>query len=354
MKKCLMLILALILMLGLSACGEKWDAAIFYTNCSDSYTTAIRATLDQALTEAEISYTNHCCENDQAVQYQQIAGAVEQGCDLLVVNCATGGDPEVVGTILELAGEVPVLFFGSDTAGDALWDTYPTACFIGTDSAAAAQLQGEMIGTYLLENYSAVDLNADSVLTYAMFRGDSSTDAAYRTQYAVEDADSLLTGADRIALSYFDAENRDKYQTASWSAETAQELMAANLAAFAGENGEIIELAICNDDAMAHGVIQALNGAGYNLGGSSPAIPVFGFGGTEEAKGLVSSGQLTGTVDPHTDAIATAIATAICAIQEGAAPAEAIVTAAVADTELCALAYDSDTRLYVTCTAYTG
>lgn len=355
MKKRLILVLALALALTLclTACGDTWDAAIFYTSCADPYTAAIRSTLDQALTDAEIPYANYCCEYDPAVQRQQIAEAVAGGCNLLIVNCAAPGDAEMLQAIMDAAGDLPVIFFGSDADyGDTL-DAYENACFIGTDADAAAHLQGHMIGAYLLANFDTLDLNGDSVLTYAMLRGDGSTEAAYRTQYAIEDADAILTAAGRIALSYFDCDNHDKYQLGDRSADTASSLMAQNLSAFTEANGGMIELVICNDDTMAQGAVQALNAAGYNRD-SSTVIPVFGFGAGEDAKALIADGKMTGTIDPHTDAIAAAIANAAAAFKDGTTATEAVTTAAAADPALCAIAYNSDNWLYITSTAYTG
>ena len=55
-------------------------------------------------------------------------------------------------------------------------------------------MQGEMIGDYLLENYDAVDLNGDGTISYVMFKGqEGNAEAEYRTQFAVEDANAILT-----------------------------------------------------------------------------------------------------------------------------------------------------------------
>ena len=57
-------------------------------------------------------------------------------------------------------------------------------------------MQGDMIGKYLVENFDAVDLNGDGSISYAMFMGQlGNVEAIYRTQYAVEDANKVLTEA---------------------------------------------------------------------------------------------------------------------------------------------------------------
>jgi len=72
-----------------------------------------------------------------------------------------------------------------------------------------------------------------------------------------------------------------------WSAAAANDYMTTALASHNATNKNMIELVICNNDAMAEGAISALNAAGYNKGGESPAIPVFGVDATEAAKALI-------------------------------------------------------------------
>ena len=57
-------------------------------------------------------------------------------------------------------------------------------------------MQGEMIGEYLLANYDTVDLNGDGSISYVLFKGqEGNAEAEARTQYAVEDANAILTEA---------------------------------------------------------------------------------------------------------------------------------------------------------------
>ena len=53
-----------------------------------------------------------------------------------------------------------------------------------------------MIGEYLKEYYSKVDLNRDGVISYALFKGEAkNVEAIYRTKYSVEDANEILVKA---------------------------------------------------------------------------------------------------------------------------------------------------------------
>lgn len=92
---------------------------------------------------------------------------------------------------------------------DDVVNSYDKCTFVGTDAAEAGHLQGEMIADYLIENYDAVDLNGDGRISYVMFKGqEGNNEAEYRTQYSVEDANSLLAEAgygfeDEPALTYY-------------------------------------------------------------------------------------------------------------------------------------------------------
>jgi methyl-galactoside transport system substrate-binding protein len=59
---------------------------------------------------------------------------------------------------------------------------------------------------------------------------------------------------------------------------------------------------------MAEGAISALNAAGYNKGGSSPTVPVFGVDATEAAKALIKDGKMYGTVQQDAVGMANALA----------------------------------------------
>ena len=66
----------------------------------------------------------------------------------------------------------------------------------------------------------------------------------------------------------------------------------------------MIELVICNNDGMAEGAISALNSAGYNKGGSSRQIPVFGVDATSAAIDLIKKGKMTGTIKQDAEGMA--------------------------------------------------
>ena len=98
--------------------------------------------------------------------------AIAKGTSLLVVNLVDSGSDDAAKNIIskaEAAG-IPVVFFNRSVSEEAV-SGYDKAVFVGTDYEMAGHMQGQMIGEYLVENYDAVDLNGDGVISYVMFKG---------------------------------------------------------------------------------------------------------------------------------------------------------------------------------------
>lgn len=211
-------------------------------------------------------------------------------------------------------------------------------------------MQGKMIGDFLMANYDAVDLNGDGEISYAMFMGQlGNAEAIARTQFGVEDANAVLTAAGKPALVYFDSSNSDCYQVdqdGNWSAKAANDYMVTNLSQYSEATGNMIELVICNNDGMAEGAISALNAQGYNLGGDSVTIPVFGVDATDAAKQLIADGKMTGTIKQDAEGMANGIAYLAKNIQAG--------KELMADTDSFNISPNVSNKIFIPYAPYTG
>ena len=376
MKKILALLLAAVMVLGLCACGSnggdstkgsdstvdsKTKVSVFWYDESDVYLSSVRTELNNKLNAVGVKYDNQYAAGDQAKQLDQIKTAIAGGSNLLVVNVVTSGTPDVAKDILNLAGNIPVIFFnraiGTDGSDVEVLKGSNTACFIGTDAPEAGHMQGKMIGDYILAHYDEIDLNKDGKISYAMMKGDeANVEAIYRTQYSVEDANAILTAAGKPELEYFDPNNSNKYQVdqgGQWSAAAALDYMNTNLSQYNEGNNNMIELIICNNDNMAEGCISALESAGYN-NGTGKTIPVFGVDATDSAKELIANGKMTGTVKQDAEGMAAAIAQIAKAVGEGTALKDAVAATAESNTEMYSVAEGVATKLYVAYAPYTA
>ena len=390
MKKVLALLLALTMVFALAACGGSSAPAatqapatqapaaeapaadapaeaaalkvgVFYYTYADTYISSVRTALDAELSALGIDYTDYDGNNSQTTQNETINTALQNGCNLLIVNMVTSGSTDVANEIISMAGDVPVIFFNRAVENDGEEGTvlgaHDNICFIGTEAPEAGHLQGKMVGDYVLANYDAVDLNGDGVISYAMFKGDeANVEAIYRTQYGVEDANAVLTAAGKPALEYFDAANSSKYQVdlqGAWSAQAATDYMNTNLAQYNEANGNMIELIICNNDNMAEGCISALETAGFNLGDGGKTIPVFGVDATASAQDLIAAGKMTGTVKQDAEGMAKAIAEVAAAVGEGTAMTDAIASVA-GSAEMYTVAEGIANKLFVAYAPFTA
>lgn len=336
---------------------EDMTVGVFYYTYSDTYISSVRTALDESLKAAGIDFQDYDANSNQTTQNEQIDTAISTGANLLIVNIVTSGSVDASQAIVDKAqaAGIPVIFFNraveSDEEEGKVLGSYDKCAFVGTDAPEAGHMQGDMIGKYLVENFDAVDLNGDGSISYAMFMGQlGNVEAIYRTQYAVEDANKVLTGSGKAELQYFDSSNKDCYQVdqdGNWSATAANNYMNTNLSQYNKENNNMIELIICNNDGMAEGAISALNDKGYNLGdGTSTTIPVFGVDATDAAKQLIADGKMTGTIKQDAEGMAEAIAFLTQNVAEGKAVMDG--------TDSYNISENVSNKIYIPYAAYTG
>jgi len=319
MKKIIALALALVMMLGLVACGGGNEAggnadgevAVFWYTYGDTYLSSVRAAMEEDLKAAGVNYQFYDGNNSQTTQTEQIQTAVTKGASVLVVNQVDAGSDDTTKAIIEIAkgANLPIVFFNRSVSEEIV-SAYDKAAYVGTDYTQAGHMQGKLVGEYLMANYDAIDLNGDGTISYVMFKGqEGNAEADARTQYGVEDADAVLTAAGKPALSFYDANNASKYlvdQNGAWSADQGQAYMQTILTQYSEANGNAVELVIANNDDMALGAIAALQAAGYNIEGAK-YIPVFGVDATDAAKAKIAEGSMTGTIKQDAEGMAQAV-----------------------------------------------
>ena len=336
---------------------EDMTVGVFYYTYSDTYISSVRTALDESLKAPGVDFQDYDANSNQTTQNEQIDTAISTGANLLIVNIVTSGSVDASQAIVDKAqaAGIPVIFFNraveSDEEEGKVLGSYDKCAFVGTDAPEAGHMQGDMIGKYLVENFDSVDLNGDGSISYAMFMGQlGNVEAIYRTQYAVEDANKVLTEAGKAELQYFDSSNKDCYQVdqdGNWSATAANNYMNTNLSQYNKENNNMIELIICNNDGMAEGAISALNDKGYNLGdGTSTTIPVFGVDATDAAKQLIADGKMTGTIKQDAEGMAEAIAFLTQNVAEGKAVMDG--------TDSYNISENVSNKIYIPYAAYTG
>lgn len=325
MKKSIFILLVIcICAISVTSCGgcaEEGEVSVLYYTYSDTYISGVRAEMDKIMKANHISYHNYDANGNQSTQTEQVDTAIAKGSRMLIVNIVDTGSDDAAKTIISKAKAVgiPVIFFNRSVSEEVI-KSYDKCFFVGTDYEMAGHMQGELIGNYVKDNYSKLDINGDGKISYVLFKGQQgNAEAEARTRFAVEDANKILKDAGKSGLVFYDAKNTDGYlvdQDGTWSNAAANNYMKTILSAYSEKAGNMVELVIANNDEMALGAISALGEAGYNKPGAR-VIPVFGIDATEAAKAKIDAGVMAGTVKQDAEGMATAIGTVLTNLEGG-------------------------------------
>ena len=303
------------------SCEREAEVSVFYYTYADAYISSVRSEMDAFFKRNGIKHHNYDSGSNQATQTEQVDTAITKGTSLLIVNIVDTGSDDAAITITNKAkaAGVPIIFFNRSVSNEVL-ESYEKCFFVGTDYEMAGHLQGQMIGEYLVKNYSNLDINGDGRISYVLFKGQQgNAEAEARTKLAVSDANNVLIGAARPPLLFYDKQNSDGYlvdQDGNWSNAAANNYMKTILSAYSEKSGNMVELVIANNDEMALGAISALSEAGSNKSGAR-VIPVFGIDATEAAKAKIDAGAMTATVKQDAAGMAETIATLFTNLEGG-------------------------------------
>ena len=279
MKKVLTLAIIAVMALTLSACktddGKVTIGANIYTFNDNFMNGVVRPELERYAEELGVELDVVDSEGDQAKLNDQVDVFIDKGVDVLAINLV---DPAAAKTIIDKAkaADIPLILFNKEATEAGVMDTYDKVWYVGTDSAEAGIIQGEMMVADWNAN-SDWDLNDDGVVDYVLLKGEPGhPDAEARTLESVKAFTDAGITVNELALQ----------ASPQWSTSDAKNTMDAWLtSAFADQ----IELVICNNDGMAFGAFQALEAAGKNL-------PVYGVDALDQALTMIGDDELMGTV----------------------------------------------------------
>lgn len=277
MKKVVAIMLALVLVLALAACGGKDDSkktvGVLIYKFDDAFMTTYRNALKEILEEKGYEVTFQDGNNDQAKQNEQINNYITQGVDALIINpVMTSAADQIVSTVKN-AG-IPTVLINREPTAEQM-SAYDKLVYVGCDAAQSGTFQGELI----LDTPNQGDINGDGKISYIMIQGDpENIDAQLRTEYSVK----ALTDAGKT-VEQLDLQRGD------WDREKGQTICANDLAQY----GDQIEVVFCNNDDMAIGALQSIQAAGRKV---NEDIYLVGVDALEAALNEVANGNMTGTV----------------------------------------------------------
>ena len=316
MKKIIALVLALMIIMSMTACGAKpaettpaapaaTEAAAAATEAAaepagevktykvgvaiyqynDNFMTLYRQeienyfkTLETDTVKYEVTMVDG--KNDMGEQTNQIDTFITQKMDVIICNLVQTSSAEVIIDKVVAAG-IPLVLINREPLGDAGDESYPgiinnpTVCYVGADARQSGTYQGEIV--LALPNKG--DLNGDGVVSYVMVVGDpENPDAQYRTEYSIK---ALTDAGVKVKELVKNVGN--------WDQTKGQEIVAAALTQY----GDEIEVVFCNNDGMALGAAAAIEAAGRKVGED---IYLLGVDALDECQEMVKKGTMTGTV----------------------------------------------------------
>lgn len=300
MKKLVMIMLTLFILTG---CKPKVvEIPLIIYDMNDTYMEDFEARI-VANASGIISIKTYDSQNSQIIQNEFIEAALKGGAKLLIVNPV---DRLGAYTIIEKAKlyDAAIIFINREPLAEDLLNGI-NVYYVGADPIASAELQAEIVMELFGNNPSALnqfDINGDNIIQAVILKGEQGhQDAELRTEYVIstlKDNNYNLEVLD-IKIANFDT------ATAKTAMDDLIELY-----------GDMIEVVISNNDAMAIGAIQSYVANGYftdlNENGiiereGEAFIPIIGIDGLDVAVNLIETGYLYGTVINDSENMAKAI-----------------------------------------------
>ena len=304
MKKVLVLMLALVLALsGFAAMAEmkdEYDVRVLVWKFDDAYGSSVR----QGMTKwaelvgqelgCKINLTMYDAADDMGKQKEQATQIVGENPDFVIINLAEVASGQTLVDLFKDAG-IPFLFYNKPPT-DETYDSVVKdsgSFFIGTLAREAGDMQGEILYDLWTADPASIDLNGDGKVQFVEFEGEpNNAEAIARSQYSQETAEALGVPLEMV----------NDIIVADWDTGKANDAMLS-----IWQSHPEIEVAFCNNDQMATGVIAALNQSGYNTGNEGdPAIAVIGVDATDAAIEAIKAGRMTATVKQDGDAMGEA------------------------------------------------
>ena len=280
------------------------DIDAYFYKLDDPFITNVAADLKESAKQLNVVLNTHDAQNDAKAQMKELLK--ETDADPKLVNLVNVQDAKEV---IELAkkNKARVVFFNRQPDA-ALIRSYDRAWYVGSDAAASGKMQAELIAKVLKEHPS-FDKNRDGVINTVLIKGqESHRDTLLRSSNVINELGARMVNINKIDEFYADF---DKAKAAEMFANTLKKHPLRE-----------IELVICNNDAMALGVIETLNDNGFNVGKHNISlidyqvgnkfvnyIPVFGIDAIPEAVDAISEDKMEGTILNDAERLARACLT---------------------------------------------
>ena len=283
LKKVLMAILLLVLSFATAGCGRRNHVGICLRYGETDASSYLETNLKDAFRSANCQVAVWDAGNDQSRQNGQIAGALKEHCDLLIVEPVMTAAAEDI--ILQAKhASVPVIFVNYEPETSVL-ERWEKAYYIGSDLTQPGRLQTELVK----QLPDGGDRTGDGTVACTGIAGPKDHVDAMR--WTRDCGDGFL----RLGTDYGD-----------WSRDSGRTRCRRQLSNY----GDSIEVIFCNSDELTLGALEALQSAEED-------IYLIGIGCDAQMLERIREGVVTGTVCPNFEGIAACIAKTAAAVLRG-------------------------------------
>jgi methyl-galactoside transport system substrate-binding protein len=264
-----------------AAAGKEYTVGVCIYQFNDNFMTLYRQELQRYLEKDLAAKTGNTFKvtvmdgkNDQAEQTNQINNFITQGVDILIVNPVQASSGQQI-VDLAKAADIPIVLINREPAPEVL-ESYDKATYVGADARQSGTYQGEIVR----DTPNKGDINGDGKISYIMIMGDvENVDAQYRTEYSIKALEDANLTVERLGENL----------RGDWDQAKGGELAATALQQY----GEQVEVIFCNNDGMALGAKQSIEGAGRKI---NEDIYLVGVDALGEVVDYVAANAFTGTV----------------------------------------------------------
>jgi methyl-galactoside transport system substrate-binding protein len=255
--------------------GQIVIGANIYSFADNFMNGVVKPELEKYAKENGAKITIVDSEGQQAKLNDQVDVFITKKVDVLAINLC---DPAAAGTIIAKAKKagIPLILFNKEATEAGVMASYDKVWYVGTNSADAGIIQGQMMVKDWKAN-SSWDKNGDGTVQYVLLKGEPGhPDAEARTVESVKAFKDAGINVQQLALE----------ADPNWSTAHGNDKMSAWLSSSFGND---IEMVICNNDGMAFGAINALKAGGVKL-------PIYGVDALAQALTHIANGEMNGTV----------------------------------------------------------
>ena len=248
----------------------------------DTLISTLKASLEEYAKEYEMEHGIKVtmdivdAKGSQNTQNNQVERLISLGCDVLCVNMV---DRSMASGVIDKAmdANTPVVFFNREPVEEDM-NRWEKLYYVGVDAKETAILQGQILVDAYREDPQILDRNGDGMVSYVLLEGETShQDSLIRTEWSIQ---TLKDGG--VPLEKLTG------GIANWERSQASALMEQWIKEYPGQ----IELAVCNNDDMALGAIDAIERNQIDR----DEIRLVGIDGTPVGLEAVEEGKLFGTV----------------------------------------------------------